>query len=190
MTVHKIIGGLIFVFACASILGFLLDGKDPIIGTTLTQSLSKTATTMTVASTSGFPTGGDVLYVDDEIMSYTGKTATTFTGLKRGQQDTKPASHSSGKFVYNETAGVLNKSVAYSATQSATRGGSINIPTQPLDFITKVIPKAFLADYSFLEGDLAYIKFIVLVPIWALVLYSVISVFAIGFQGVLKLVTG
>ena len=82
------------------------DGVDvnadckPILGsatnTTLTANLAKADTTVTVASTTGFPsTGtlavGDVTEVDrfgvgfvqQEQMTYTGTTATTFTGVTR-----------------------------------------------------------------------------------------------------------
>lgn len=50
--------------------------------TYLTASLAAGATTATVASTADFPSSG-VLLIDQEIISYTGKTSTTFTGLAR-----------------------------------------------------------------------------------------------------------
>jgi hypothetical protein len=50
--------------------------------TFLTASLAAGATTATVASTAEFPSSG-VLLIDQEIISYSGKTATTFTGLTR-----------------------------------------------------------------------------------------------------------
>lgn len=50
--------------------------------TYLTASLAAGATTATVASTADFPTSGTLL-IDQEIINYTGKTSTTFTGLAR-----------------------------------------------------------------------------------------------------------
>ena len=50
--------------------------------TFLTASLAAAATTATVASTAEFPSSG-VLLIDQEIISYSGKTPTTFTGLTR-----------------------------------------------------------------------------------------------------------
>jgi len=50
--------------------------------TYLTASLAAGATTATVASTADFPTAGTLL-IDQEIISYTGKTSTTLTGLTR-----------------------------------------------------------------------------------------------------------
>jgi hypothetical protein len=50
--------------------------------TFLTASLAAGATTATVASTAEFP-GSGTLLIDQEIISYSGKTSTTFTGLTR-----------------------------------------------------------------------------------------------------------
>lgn len=50
--------------------------------TYLTASLAAGATTATVASTADFPSSGDLL-IDQEIIRYTGKTSTSFTGLTR-----------------------------------------------------------------------------------------------------------
>jgi len=50
--------------------------------TQLNGALSKTATTVTVDSTTGFPTSGTIL-IGSEQMTYTGVTSTTFTGVTR-----------------------------------------------------------------------------------------------------------
>ena len=52
--------------------------------TTLSSGISATDTTITVASTKGFPDDYGLLKIDDEIITYTGKTDTTFTGCIRG----------------------------------------------------------------------------------------------------------
>lgn len=57
--------------------------------TQLTASLSNVANSMTVASTTGFPSTGTLCVFNTatgyEYVNYTGKTATTFTGLTRQQ---------------------------------------------------------------------------------------------------------
>ena len=88
--------------------------------TTLTNAVTKIATTITVASTTGFPTTGtmgvgDTTVTDpfgqtfrqQEQMTYTGLTATTFTGLTRntGNQFIEPQEHASGVAVTNQTYG-------------------------------------------------------------------------------------
>mgnify|MGYP003650794025 CR=1 FL=1 len=57
------------------------------ISTQLTQAISSSSTTVPVDSTTGFPTTGKLL-INNEQLSYTGVTATSFTGLTRGLQDT------------------------------------------------------------------------------------------------------
>lgn len=65
-------------------------------GLTLAQSLSESATTMSVNSTTGLPGSGTVL-LESEIMTYTGLTSTTLTGVTRGQRNTRAASHFLGQ---------------------------------------------------------------------------------------------
>lgn len=67
--------------------------------TTLTAAISNSSTTadIQVVSTDGFlSTAG--LIIGDEIITYTGKTATSFTGIARGQFGTSGSSHAIGDF--------------------------------------------------------------------------------------------
>ena len=58
---------------------------EVIVGvTTSTASISNTDTTINVLSTKGFPSEYGLLKIDDEIISYTGITSTSFTGCIRG----------------------------------------------------------------------------------------------------------
>ena len=52
--------------------------------TTISAGISTSDTTITVPSTKGFPSEYGLLKIDDEIISYTGITSTTFTGCIRG----------------------------------------------------------------------------------------------------------
>ena len=89
--------------------------------TTLSGALTKTdATTITVVSTTGFPTTGTLGIGDSNVTdafgqtvrvqeqcTYTGLTATTFTGVTRntGNQFDEPQEHASGVAVTNQTYG-------------------------------------------------------------------------------------
>ncbi len=88
--------------------------------TTLNGALTKTATTVTVASTTGFPTTGTigvgaidtvdwqgVSFKAMEQMTYTGTTATTFTGITRntGNSFIEPQEWATATIVSNETYG-------------------------------------------------------------------------------------
>lgn len=58
----------------------------------ITTPIDTDDTTVNVASTTGFPTSGTIKIGSEEI-SYTGVTATSFTGLGRAANDTTAASH-------------------------------------------------------------------------------------------------
>lgn len=61
-------------------------------GAVLTADPGSGGTTIAVATTTGFPAGG-FLWVGDEVATYSGKTSTSFTGVKRGQLNTTAAAH-------------------------------------------------------------------------------------------------
>jgi|LakMenEpi03Aug12_release.lakeMendotaPanAssembly.Ray.scaffolds.fasta_scaffold77902_4 hypothetical protein len=71
--------------------------------TTLSGNINSSVTTVPVVSTSGFRSAG-VIRINNEIISYTGKTSTSFTGCTRGDFGTSNASHSSGDFVHGSQA--------------------------------------------------------------------------------------
>ena len=66
--------------------------------TTLNGAITSSATTITVVSTSGFSSSGAIL-IENEVITYTGTTSTTFTGCSRGAYGSTAASHSSGAYV-------------------------------------------------------------------------------------------
>jgi len=78
-----------------------LDNADSLIRaannatSTLSGSISDSATSLTLASGTVFPTSGAVS-IENEIIYYTGKSTNTLTGLVRGRDGTTAASHLSG----------------------------------------------------------------------------------------------
>jgi len=66
--------------------------------TTLSANITNTDTTITVGDTTSFAPRGRIA-IDSELIAYTGTTATTFTGAKRGMDGTTAAAHSSGATV-------------------------------------------------------------------------------------------
>lgn len=61
-------------------------------GTLLNGAVNISQTTITVDDTSNFASSGTI-GIDDELISYTGKTATTFTGCTRGVLGTAASTH-------------------------------------------------------------------------------------------------
>lgn len=79
----------------------VLDFQDVDYATTLLNgALNNSATTITVDSTYDFPEQGRI-HIDDEEITYTGKTPTTFTGCTRAARDTKALAHSDNAVVNN-----------------------------------------------------------------------------------------
>ncbi|MEC8553019.1 MAG: hypothetical protein VXY93_21170, partial [Pseudomonadota bacterium] len=59
--------------------------SEVVVGvTTISSNISDTDTTITVPSTKGFPDEYGLLKINNEIISYTGITSTSFTGCIRG----------------------------------------------------------------------------------------------------------
>jgi hypothetical protein len=77
-----------------------LEGTSPGTVTALTVTLDTVMTTVTVTSTTGFPSTGTI-HVGLECIKYTGTTATTFTGCTRGYLLTSATPHVSGLYVYS-----------------------------------------------------------------------------------------
>jgi len=61
--------------------------------TSLSAAITNSATTIPVDSTTGFAPRGRIA-IDSELIGYTGTTATSFTGAKRGMDATTAAAHS------------------------------------------------------------------------------------------------
>ena len=66
--------------------------------TTLSAGISNSATTIPVVDTSKFLSPGAII-IGSEIIKYTGKTLTSFTGCTRGQFGSSAAAHLSGVYV-------------------------------------------------------------------------------------------
>jgi len=65
---------------------------------TLSSALNSSATSLTMASSSSFPLTGTVI-IGSELITYTGNSGGTLSGLTRGASGTTAASHSSGATV-------------------------------------------------------------------------------------------
>jgi hypothetical protein len=88
--------------------------------TTLSTTISNPTTTadIVVASTSGFLSSGNLL-IGTELIGYTGKTSTTFTGITRSKYGSSGASHTAGVYV-SEAQAVASASTALGIALTAT----------------------------------------------------------------------
>ncbi len=102
-----------------------LSGVGAYAPGTLTTALAATSTdsTITVGSTSGYPPSGTLL-IGSEAIIYSGKTATTFTGLTRGSFGSTAAIISNGEIVNNY---VLTGKSTNTTTPSMVVTGANNV---------------------------------------------------------------
>ena len=100
--------------------------------TTLTNAIPNSSSTATivVGSTAGFASTGAIL-IESELITYTGKTATSFTGITRSQYGSSGSSHAAGVYV-TEAQGVASASTALAIPYDTT-DTSNGVALDPLD---------------------------------------------------------
>ena len=105
--------------------------------TTLTNAIPNSSSTanIVVGSTAGFASSGTIL-IQQELINYTGKTATSFTGITRSVYGSTGSSHSAGVYV-SEAQGVTSASTAL-AIPFDTTDTSNQVALDPLDN-TKIV---------------------------------------------------
>jgi hypothetical protein len=89
--------------------------------TTLSADIGNgTTTPIPVVSTAGFLSAGGLI-IEDEIITYTGKTDTTFTGITRGTKGTSSSAHTAGTAVSEAQTVTVGGIVplAFTATDSS-----------------------------------------------------------------------
>jgi len=86
---------------------------------TLSSSINNSVTSLTMASSTSFASSGTVI-IGSELITYTGNSGGTLTGLTRGANGTTAASHSSGATVTDASN--------YFAWNAATSGDIVTAP--------------------------------------------------------------
>jgi len=168
----------IFCYIALTILSFTLEGETGLATTVVVTAIDDDDTSLTVQSTTGF-LSSDFINIDNELICYSGTTSTTFTGLTRGCNDSSASAHSSGTRVYNEATGFINKVVGFNILQTFADDGFVkgffktvvSIPGALAYMFTKVV----MWDYSFLEGNGVYIKYLICYPLAAGMVMSFIQ---------------
>ena len=94
----------------------LIDGSDLASDTS--------ASTVTVDSTASFESSG-FLKIEDEVIQYSGKTSTTFTGLVRGVAGTTAATHANNTAIFEATSGF-----GVEATEATDTGVTLRLWSQ------------------------------------------------------------
>lgn len=103
--------------------------------TSLTDGISQNSTAdIVVGSTTGFSTAGQLL-CEQEIITYTGKTSTTFTGITRGTFGSSSSAHTAGTAISGAQGGdaLAANTVIINAT-SLSNGVTLDTGTNELVF--------------------------------------------------------
>lgn len=97
--------------------------------TTLSGAITNVQTTIPVVSTTGFSATGAII-INAELITYTGKTATSFTGCTRGAAGSPNVSHNSGDFVSGAQVATANTSTTLQLnTTTASNGVTLDTNT-------------------------------------------------------------
>ena len=97
---------------------------EVVIGkTSLSNSITASDTTITVGSTKGFPDEYGLLKIGDEVITYTAKTTTTFTGCIRGFSGITGYDDRSREFFVNAN----RQNVVFSDTDAASHSASAEV---------------------------------------------------------------
>lgn len=100
--------------------------------TTLTSDISNSDATIPVASTTGFSSAG-AIFIGAELITYTGKTATSFTGCTRGAANSQPAAHTSGASVAGAQVAAANTTTLLQLnTTTLSNGVTLDTSTQEI----------------------------------------------------------
>lgn len=100
--------------------------------TTLNGAITNVQTTIPVVSTTGFSSVGSI-FIDAELITYTGITATSFTGCTRGAAGSPNKSHLSGAAVNGAQVAVANTPTLLQLnTTTASNGVTLNTATQQI----------------------------------------------------------
>ena len=181
----KMLSFFAFCFIACTILSGIMEGQAALAVTKLTVDITEESTTITVVSTQDFLSADDV-YIENEKVRYTSKTATQFNVTRRGLDGTTAVAHESGVKVKNETSNILNSLLGYNvATAAATYGTAAAVVGIAWNLIGS-IPKMIAWNYSYLEGGLSIIKYVVLWPISAGFVFSLGMVFITAITGLFR----
>lgn len=102
--------------------------------TTLTGPISNSVTTIPVVSTTGFSAVGSI-FIGAELITYTGITATSFTGCTRGAANSPASSHLSGASVSGAQVAVANTPTLLQLnTTTSSNGVTLDTNTSEISF--------------------------------------------------------
>jgi len=180
-----LMGFMVFIYINLTLLALVGEGVFGVATTTLTGSLTASATTINVGSTTDF-LAMNTIWIDDEEILFTGKTATSFTGVSRGANGTKAASHTSGRAVYSEPAGIVNQVAGFNVAAATTTLGTLKTIVLFPSAMAGTAARVLTWNYSWLDGRWSYLRYGFLYPLNAVFVVSLLGFFIVTFMSVAR----
>jgi hypothetical protein len=156
-----------------ALLGSILNGGGGIVAVELTADITAADTTIKVVTTNDFldvPMSNDYITIGNEELTYTGITATTFTGVTRGINGTTATSHITGDILYSAESSVVNSAMGFNMAATVDSMGLWAIPAIPIMFFIKTIPMWFKTMVQLLNGDLAILSYVFFVALMGFII--------------------
>jgi hypothetical protein len=133
--------------------------------TTLTNSITNVSTAdIVVGSTANFALSAGAIHIGNELIKYTGKTATSFTGITRGVYGSSKSAHTAGALV-TEAQPVPNSTTAAPVILFQTTSSN-GVSIDPTDLTKVVFAVAGIYNIQFSIQMLSYDATIDDVTIW------------------------
>jgi len=172
---------MVFMFIIVNIAGGVMTGELDFARTHLTVAIDDDDTTITVASTEGFPTPG-IIDIGGERIAYSSITTTTFRGnparpLLRGVGGTTAIAHSINAQVATPQGAMMNTAMNYNTAVIADSTGAMAFVSTPIAVLTLIGSFLFLP-LQFLGTDLQ-----ILTVFWAVIGIGMIISFAMATIG-------
>jgi hypothetical protein len=145
------------LYLAFSMLSSVMSGGGGITATQLTAYISDNVTTIP-ADTTGF-LEADTIFIQNEEILYSGKTAGSFTGCVRGYNESDPSSHNSGTAVYTRTTDVLNAAFGFNVIKTGEAYGTMGVVNIGFRFLTRGIGELASFNFAFLTGDWVYLRY-------------------------------
>ena len=175
-----------FSFVACTFLSGVMEGHAALAATKLTADITAESTTVAVTNTQDFLSLDDV-YIENEKVRYTNKNETTFLNVTRGLDSTDAAPHTRGTMVKNEETNIVNNLLGYNVATSTATYGSVKAMVGLGWNLLKSLPKIIAWDYSFLDGQMAMVKYLLLWPISIGFVFSLGMMFITAIQGIFRL---
>jgi hypothetical protein len=168
---------VIIIYTCGFILQLAMAGETGFRTSPLTAAIGTSDTTITAQSTAGFLSSG-YGSIGNEIVYWSGKTATTFTGVQRGVKNTAAAPHSSGEIFNSDEAGTINSLIGYDILANVSEGNILDKIAAPVTVplaLAKALANIIAWNFVYLaSGWAVYVKYLILYPISAGLVFNII----------------